>query len=182
MMRSDFESHLDKATNKATFELREIVKQNHKKDKTDPNIYPYEATFTALVFHHLLNRCLEVENLHVEAPYEDGKKRMDLFYSNPENNEEYCIEVKTVLGLTKKLELLKVRDGLTGIIKDIKKLNGLKGRKKRFMIVAYLGLEDVNDKVPGKWKNQISKYAVSKGLDIRFVEKIVKIVIPPKQF
>lgn len=181
-MRSDFESHLDKATNKATFELREIVKKNHKKDKTDPNIYPYEATFTALVFHHLLNRCLEVENLHVEAPYEDGKKRMDLFYSNPENNEEYCIEVKTVLGLTKKLELLKVRDGLTGIIKDIKKLNGLKGRKKRFMIVAYLGLEDVNDKVLGKWKNQISKYAVSKGLDIRFVEKIVKIVIPPKQF
>jgi hypothetical protein len=155
MKGSDFENHLKESANKATLELREVVKREHEKHPEDQNIYPYEATFTALVFHHLLNRCLKVGNLHVESSYDDGRRRMDLYYTDGQSKEEYCIEVKTVLSLTKKGRLYKRRDGLVGIGEDISRLTELKKQKKRIMIVAYLGFDHIDDKTFREWENQI---------------------------
>lgn len=155
MKGSDFVSYLEDSAKKATCELRELVRKKHEEDSDDENIYPFEATFTALVFHHLLEKGLKLENLEVESSYHDGRKRMDLRYSEGYNKEEYCIEIKTVLSLTKNGTLLKIRDGLAGINEDISRLKKLDRRKKKIMLVAYLGLSNIDAVTFDKWRDQI---------------------------
>jgi hypothetical protein len=161
----DFEAYLKDAAKKATIELREAVIKANKNDPENENIYPYEATVTALVFHHLLNRGLSIENMSVEASYDDGKRRMDLSYFDTEKQEKYSVEVKTVLQISKKGLLYKRRDGLVGIEEDIGKLMSLKGKQKRIIIVAYFGVDNVDNKTFKEWENQIGEH---KGVTIMF--------------
>jgi hypothetical protein len=157
MKGSDFVSYLVDSAKKATCELRELVRKKHEEDSDDENIYPFEATFTSLVFHHLLEKCLKLENLEVESSYHDGRKRMDLRYSDAQSKEEYCIEIKTVLSLTKNGMLRKIRDGLNGINEDISRLKKLEGRQKKIMLVAYLGLGSVDAVTFDKWRYLIGE-------------------------
>jgi len=157
MNDSDFFSYLEDSAKKATCELRDLVRKKHEEDSEDENIYPFEATFTALVFHHLLEKRLKLENLELESSYHDGLKRMDLRYSEGHNKEEYCIEIKTVLSLTKEGMLRKMRDGLDGINKDISRLKKLEGCQKKIMLVAYLGLGNIDAVTFEKWKHQIGE-------------------------
>jgi hypothetical protein len=155
----DFEAYLKDSTKKATCELRKVVSKEHKKDPKNLGIYPYEATFTALVFHHLLNGDLNMENMTVESSYGDGtKRRMDLSYFDSEKEEKYCVEVKTILTLTKQGRLYDIRDGLAGIREDISKLKSLKEGQNLIIIVAYLGLEKVDNKMSRECENQIGKH------------------------
>jgi hypothetical protein len=163
----DFEVYLKDSAEKATLELREVVSKEHKKDPENDGIYPYEATFTALVFHHLLNSRIRVENTNVESSYGDGtRRRMDLYYFDSEKQEKYCIEVKTILTLTKKRLLREIRDGLAGIRDDISKLKSLKELQNRIIIVAYLGLGIIDDRTFREWKKQVGKHD---GITIIFV-------------
>ena len=157
MKDSDFEGKLKEAAENATCELRKIVKKRHEDNKNDENIYPFESTFTALVFHHLLKKNLKVENLEVESSYPDGRKRMDIRYYDDQNKEEYCIEIKTVLSLTKNGMLRKIRDGLNGINEDISRLKKLGGSQRKIMLVAYLGLEDIDTQSFEKWEHQVGE-------------------------
>ena len=157
MKGSNFVSYLEDSAEEATSELRKLVEKKHKENSGDENIYPFEATFTALVFHHLLEKCLKLENLEVESSYPDGRTRMDIRYYDDQNNEEYCIEIKTVLSLTKNGMLRNIRDGLNGINEDVSKLKKLGGSKRKIMLIAYLGDGDIDAQSFEKWEHQVGE-------------------------
>jgi len=156
MNEAEFLEKLKKAAVRAACDLREVVEDRYKHDRNDENIYPFEVTFTALVFHHLLDNKVEGKNLEVESNYPGARKRMDLHYLDKENKDEYCIEVKTVLAISRERLLYRRRDGITGITEDISRLKELK-RQKKIMLVAYLGLDEVDERDFERWKDQIGE-------------------------
>ena len=79
-MEHSFLAKLEKASDYSAEKLRSQVIEKHIQEPGNKNIYPYEAHFTAMVYHMLVEKKVSMENLRIESRYRDWSDRYDLNY------------------------------------------------------------------------------------------------------
>lgn len=179
MNKMDFRKELIKAIKSTTNDLigfsEELLTQR-KED--DDNYFPYEAKYTAHMYHYLLTNGVSYREQAFEwkPDYSKNKlKHIDLWYSDSKKKCNVLIEVKQVYGLNR--SGIDIRDtdyrtkrngkAVSGIIYDVIKLhNACKGNKDGYeykgIMLMYLAEPKIEDNldfsiIKGSVLNQVKQ-------------------------
>lgn len=145
MDTAKFREILRKSTEATTSEMLIISENIIEKDQDNPKYFSYEAHYKAHLYHLLLTNGVRYENLHLEwRPEPQGltNKHIDIWYSDPEGEYEFLIEVKQVYKMNGTRDNISAHDYISGytkgkeiksgIIKDVIKLSAACGNNKAY--------------------------------------------------
>ncbi len=176
MQRDEFKKILLNSVKETTQNIRRLNEKSLGKDTYDDE-FEYEATYKAHLYHVLLKNGIDYGELRLEM--QPGSRigeneHIDLWYTGPNDQHDYLIEVKQVFELNSNKDDIRVseyrreRDGRLqdGIIKDVIKLNkSCRGDRHGIMLLSWvntrvedkLSLDTVKSSIQRLVKEQQSK-------------------------
>ncbi len=146
MRKEEFKKVLIEAVRETTKNVLES-NQNSVGSTPQEDEYEYEATYKALLYHHLLMRGIDYKYLNFEWRPDKEEltlKHIDLWFDGPNKRYSFLIEVKQVYRLNRKRDDISIqeyrtlRDGtlVGGIVYDVIKLtNSCKNDKRKYGIM-----------------------------------------------